>query len=144
MGLSSGTMSDECVKAARSLLLRAVESLDDRGTPSISPSPQPHAHSSSQIRESAVTQPVPLAAPAAILNTNSTVVTSERNRLFNFGFRRGSGKRPALNQSSKSKKKRLHTWCHDFVCLWSTKATKPPSSLETANLIREQAWVGSS
>lgn len=78
---------------------------------------------------------MPVAAPTAISNTNTTVVTSERNRLFNFGFRRGSGKRPA-NQLGKSKKKRLHTWCHDFVCLWSTKSTKPPSSLETANLIR--------
>ena len=36
----------------------------------------------------------------------------------------------------KTKKKRLSTWSHDFVCLWSTTTTKPPSCLEIADLIR--------
>lgn len=133
-------MTDERVKAARSLLLRAVESLDNHGTLSTenrSSQPQLHAHSSgSALRETPITQPTPLTAPAAISSSNSTVLATERNRLFNFGFRRSSAKRTAYNQPTKSKKKRLHTWCHDFVCFWSTKATKPPSSLETANLIR--------
>ena len=41
-----------------------------------------------------------------------------------------------INPPTKPKKKKLHsTWCHDFVCLSSTTATKPPSSLETFDLM---------
>ena len=45
--LNSSTMSDECVNAARSLLLREVESLDYRRMPlTENRSPPSHAHSS--------------------------------------------------------------------------------------------------
>lgn len=41
-----------------------------------------------------------------------------------------------MNFPNKSKNKLHSTWCHHFVCLSSTTVKKPPSSLETANLIR--------
>ena len=67
----------------------------------------------------------------------TTSAVAERNRLFNFGFRRSSAKRSKSASSvPKTKKKRLSTWSHDFVCLWSTSTTKPPSCLEIADLIR--------
>ena len=63
---------------------------------------------------------------------------AERNRLFNFGFHRSSAKRLKFASSvSKTKKKRLRTCSHDFVCLWSTTTTKPPSCLEIVDLIRD-------
>ena len=62
---------------------------------------------------------------------------AEPNRLFNFGFRCSSAKRSKYASSvPKTKMKRLGTWSHDFVCLWSTAAMKPPSCLEIADLIR--------
>ena len=65
----------------------------------------------------------------------SLLVRTDCNRLFNFGFRRKPSKRPASTLPTKSKKKKLHTWCHNFVCLSSIRATRPPSSLELADLI---------
>ena len=55
--------------------------------------------------------------------TTSAVV--ERNRLFNFVFRRSSAKRSKSASSVPKTKKRFSTWSHDFVCLWSTTTTKP-------------------
>ena len=113
---------DQRVKTARSLLLRAVESLDNCNTEN-----PPKQLQLSPLGSSATSsEPVP--GPSSLVRT-------ERNRLFNFGFRRKSSKRPASTLPTKFKKK-LHTWCHDFVCLSSTRATKPPSSLETADFIR--------
>ena len=67
----------------------------------------------------------------------TTSAVAERNRLFNFGFRRSSAKRSKSARSvPKTKKKRLNIWSDDFVCLWSTTTTKPPSCLEIADLIR--------
>lgn len=79
-----------------------------------------------------------LCKPAPAGTPRSTVVTTDWNHLFNFGFCRGLAKTLVFNQltSSKKSKKRLHTWCHDYRCLLSTRAMKPPSSLEV--------WGGSS
>ena len=49
----------------------------------------------------------------------------ERNRLFHFGFRRKGG--------PKSKKKRLHSWKHEFICLASTSCSRVPSGIEMAS-----------
>ena len=125
------SMADDRVRAARDLLLRAVESLDDC-TPTPLPSESATVRQQSSTRRG---EPPPPTAPTAQEPGPSTLVRTERNRLFNFGFRRKSTRRPALNLPTKSKKKKVHTWCHDFVCLSSTTATKPPSSLETATLL---------
>ena len=64
-------------------------------------------------------------------------IATEQNCHFNFGFHRRSTKSSAFTPTNKkSKKKKLSTWCHDFICLWSTTETKPPSSLKTADVIR--------
>ena len=112
------TMSADRFQHARNLLMRAVESLQDTGTGPVSrpnmtaPQSEPQTSSSSQSR------------------TQSML--SERNRLFNFGFKRSGGK----NESKSTKKKRLSMWTHDFVCLANTACTKPPTSLHAGELLR--------
>ena len=133
-------MADESerIETTRSLLLRAVESLAVPGTSSTESVLAPQSSS----------QGIPPTHHAARERTTSSgpsvsglqsfqSVVGERNCLFNFGFRRDNGKRPRkpANQP-KSKKKRLSMWTHDFVCLATTTAAKPPSSLQTANLMR--------
>ena len=61
------------------------------------------------------------------LRLYTTSAVAERNRLFNFVFCRSSTKRSksASSVPKTTKKKKLSTWSHDFVCLWSTTTTKP-------------------
>ena len=136
--------SDDRVRTARSLLLRAVESLGNGSTRPLetnsentSPRLQLANHDATGGRG---VQREPAYESAAISTPTSKATTSavaEGNRLFNFGFRRSSAKRSKSASSvPKTKKKRLSTWSHDFVCLWSTNTTKPPSCLEIADLIR--------
>ena len=65
----------------------------------------------------------------------------ERNRLFNFGFLKkvgtGGGKSASRGvKMPRSMKKRLNSWNHDFVCLASTRQSKPPTSFEAGELMR--------
>ena len=137
--------SDDRVRTARSLLLRAVESLGNGSTRPLetnSENTNPRLQLANQDASGGRgVQREPAYESAAISTPTSEATTSavaERNRLFNFGFRRSSGKRSKYASSvPKTKKKRLGTWSHDFVCLWcTTTATKPPSCLKIADLIR--------
>ena len=128
--MSESRTEAERVRTARSLLLQAVESLDDGQVENESRRLHQSGRESSSARG-------PPPQPPATLEQGSSTLLRERNRLFNFGFGRRNSRKAALNPPTKSKKKKLHsTWCHDFVCLSSTTATKPPTSLETADLIR--------
>lgn len=131
--MSEARTGAERVRTARSLLLQAVESLDNCQAGNESRRLHESGRESGSARGPPPVQPPAQAAP----EQGSSELLKERNRLFNFGFRRRNSSKAALNPPTKSKKKKLHsTWCHDFVCLSSTTATKPPSSLEIAALIR--------
>ena len=124
-------MSAERVRTARSLLLQAVESLDDSKVENESRSLARQSSTSARRLQQ------PAAQPASMPEQGSSALLRERNRLFNFGFRRRNLSKSALNPPTKSKKKKLHsTWCHDFVCLAHTTATKPLTSLQIADLMR--------
>ena len=106
-------MSADRFQHARNLLMQAVESLQDTGTGPVgrpnmtAPQSEPQTSSSQSHTQS---------------------MLSERNRL----FKRSGGKK----ESKCTKKKRLSMWTHDFVCLANTTCTKPPTSLETGELLR--------
>lgn len=153
-------MADSRLETARNLLLRAVESLGGPGTSRTDSSTGGQTTPGGGVPPRGVSRTGPerghladVEAPVreesreAIASSSGPPpvrvesVLRERNRLFNFGFRRRetvTGKRPrkATGAVEKSKKKKLNMWSHDFVCLASTTAHKPPSSLETADLIR--------
>ena len=61
-------------------------------------------------------------------------IHSERNLLFNFGARRPRRLQPR-NVPSKSKKKKLPTWSHEFVCLANKNQAKTTTSYERSVLI---------
>ena len=64
-------------------------------------------------------------------STNAASALAERNTLFNFGRKRST----RASTSGKSKKKRLVTWNHDFVCVARTDQEKTPTALERSKLI---------
>ena len=132
-------MADESerIETTRRLLLRAVESLAVPGTsgtesvlaPQSSSQGIPPTHHAARERRTSSGPSV-----SGLQSVQSVVV--ERNRLFNFGIRRDNGKRPCkpVNQP-KSKKKGLACG-HMTLCVATTTAAKPLSSLQTANLMR--------
>ena len=133
-------MADERLETARNLLLQAVESLTVPGASRTESLPATNAvqmtsQGTLSSRQGAPRERTASSRPQVSAHSTESVL-SERNRLFNFGFRRDAGKRPRKPANQKSKKKKLSMWTHDFVCLASTIASKPPSSLETASLIR--------
>ena len=69
---------------------------------------------------------------AAISTPTSKVTTSA----VQFWFSPLIGQKKSASSVPKTKKKRLSTSSHDFVCLWSTTTTKPPSCLKIVDLIR--------
>ena len=120
------TSEQERLHKARDFLLRAVESLGESNPTALA--------------STSNTQPRVRARPAAPASSSSasgskpsriTSIIGERNKLFNFNRRA----KPKLH-TPKSKKKRLSVWTHDFVCLASTTARKPPTSLEAGELLR--------
>jgi len=131
-------MADERLETARSLLLQAVESLTAPGTSRTESVPAVNAAQTTS-QGTLPTRQAPrkrtaLSRLSASAHFTESVL-SERNRLIQYWFplRYWRPRKPA---NQKSKKKRLSVWTHDFVCLASTIASKPPSSLETASLIR--------
>lgn len=118
------------LERARTLLLRAVESLGDAGDQE-----QSDNHGQTPTAE----QPAQLATPRAAATRTSTAsvsaVVGERNRLFNYST--GTGRKRSPSAAGKGKrKKRASLWSHDFVCLAKRTQSKPPSSLEAGELLR--------
>ena len=120
-------MAANRLKKTHELLLQSVESLRD--STSSPPPPAPERNS------------VPPNASQASGCSERASVIGERNQLFNFGFLKkvgtGRGKRASRGlKMSKSKKKRVNSWNHDFICLASTTQSKPPTSFEAGELMR--------
>lgn len=111
-------MADDSVGRARRLLLRAVETLNEDASQARAP-----VMESAPIPGTSSPGPRPRGDPFA-----------ERNRLFNFG------KRKPPKDHTRSKKKKLSLWTHDFVCLSSTAYEKPPTSFQAGELM--QAGLG--
>ena len=101
--------SDDRVRTARSLLLRAVESLGNGSTRPLETNSE---------------------------NTNPRLQLANHDASGGRGVQREPAYESDASSVPKTKKKRLGTWSQDFVCLWSTTTTKPPSCLEIADLIR--------
>ena len=117
-------MAADRLEKTRELLLQAVESLRD--STSSPPPPAPERNSA------------PPNARQVSGCSERTSVIGEHNRLFNFDFLNklgtGGGKSTSHGvKMPKSKKKRLNSCNHDFVCLASTTQSKPPTSFEAAN-----------
>lgn len=122
-------MAADSLTKARDLLLQAVESLQESSSTAVVAS---GASGSTTRREVSVG-----IASGASGSTTRPEVRNERNKLFNFGYRKrslGTSSRGA--KPPKSKKKRLNTWMHDFVCLSSKSAAKPPSPFAAGELLR--------
>ena len=109
--MSGGKTETEHVRTAPSLLLQAVESLDDRQVENEGRRLHPGRESSSAVR------PPPGQPPTTLDQQGPSTMLTERNRLFNFGFCCRNSSKAALNLPTKSKKKLHSTWCHNFVCL---------------------------
>ena len=140
-------MMAEGLERAHTLLLEAVESL----THATSNAPS-RANPGSSVTQSTPNAPSPAdpgssdstesaSGPSGSSATNESsgsALLRERNRLFNFGFRRRGGECSSTRgvKAPRSKKKRLATWNHDFICLSSTSCTKVPSGIEMAQLIK--------
>ena len=111
----------------RTLLSEAVECLPTTTSSTSSPSVAGPSSSSSSLTQT----PSVLASNDLVQRTRS-----ERNSLFNFGVRRPNMlKRPVSKSVSKTKKKKLSYWTHDFVCLASKNQDKTPTSFERSTLV---------
>ena len=122
-------MAADSLTKARDLLLQAVESLQESSSTAVVAS---GASGSTTRREVSVG-----IASGNCGSTTRPEVRNERNKLFNFGYRKrslGTASRGA--KLPMSKKKRLNTWMHDFVCLSSKSAAKPPSPFAAGELLR--------
>ena len=121
VAIISAPMAADRLEKARTLLQEAVESLTE-ATPTDS-TPAPSTSSAFPLQSS---------SGSAGSTSRSSPVVKERNRLFNFKRKAGEFSKA----SSKSKKKRISTWNHDFICLPSTSCTIVPSGIEMAELMR--------
>lgn len=81
----------------------------------------------------AALDPIPALLPAAARDPIQVLLLLSRREIVYSIF--VNGRKKDL-RTPKTKKKRLSVWTHDFVCLASTAATKPPTSLEAGQLIR--------
>ena len=123
--------SDDRVRTARSLLLRAVESL---GNGSTRPLETNSENTSPQLQLDASggrgVQREPAYESAAISTPTSKATTSavaERNRLFNFGFRHSSATPTRCIMIGKLKPMaRLLRVGFEWPCLWIHCPNSPP------------------
>lgn len=122
-------MAGEGWEKARALLLEAVESLTQ-----VAATLQPPGNSISNPGSSGCSRSI-RASPAVQPPSRSSGYSGDsalrgHNRLFHFGFRsKGEHCGP------KSKKKRLHSWKHEFICLASMSCSRVPSGIEMAELM---------
>lgn len=125
-------MSEKRVERARSFLQRAVESLEEKGASDGSPDRSGTRPRRSEDPGTSTTETRGTPSTSLVKNRQSRIanVIGERNRLFHFTGRNPPASRP------KSKRKKVNMWTHDFICLAKTGTAKPPSSLETGELLR--------